>query len=199
MVNIDKHRYKKEGLLSKLPYIDADSYIKLTSSLDKGKEYGGSFKQKQGTNELHIDYMTGGGNSSIVLPTFYYEHHTHPSKCTSKSNCALGMPSVPDMINILSRCTEGNLCHFVFAHEGVFSVGVKSRYRKLYKENKNVHTIDKKKIRHQLNKLYNKFTNSSKMSYKSFSEIWLNEINGHDCPFKVDFFPTGKCACIPVL
>ena len=196
-MKFDKKKYQKKSESTSKLHIDVESYNKLMHSLDDGKEYGGSFK-KNG-KKLHIDYLTGGGKSSIVLPTFPYEHHTHPSKCLSKDNCALGMPSVPDMVNILGRCTEGNQCHFVFAHEGVFVVGIKDKYKKLYKQNKSIHSIDKKKINRQLENLYDRFSESERMSYERFSKIWLKEVNSEDSPFKVDFFAVGDCACVPDL
>ena len=172
------------------PIVSLPSYKKLEKALKSSKyEYGGYFNHNKNLNELEVDYVTGGSRNSINLPISHFEFHTHPNKCLSKKNCALGMPSIPDMLNILDRCTKDNKCHFVFAHEGTFVVGIKSPFRRLYHNDINILKKDKHLLKKRLYNLYNKFDDSVHMSYNEFLRIWMKYINADDSMFRVDFYP----------
>ena len=182
------------------PIVSLDSYKQMEKALNTSKhEYGGYFNHDTNVNELRIDYLTGGTRDSINLPISNFEFHTHPNKCVSKSNCALGMPSIPDMVNIFERCTQNNLCHFVFAHEGTFVVGVKNEYKSLYLKKKEQQKNDRKILKKRLNSLYQKFDNSSKMTYGEFLKIWMKYVNADDSFFRVDFYPKYIGPVVPHL
>ena len=192
-----KHYYSQKN---HRPMVSLKAYDSMEKALNTSKyEYGGYFEHDPKVNELNVDYVTGGSKDSISLPISTYEFHTHPNKCYSKHNCALGMPSLPDMLNIFDRCTQKNECHFVFAHEGSFVVGVKNEFRNLYLRDPKLCAQDRKGLKGRLKTLYDKFDKSSRMSYKEFLQIWLRYINAADSYFRVDYFPKYIGPTVPSL
>jgi hypothetical protein len=195
MVDYYQHKeYDLDGESHARPIISKEAYDRLVETMGTQYEVGGSLVVNGET--MDIDKYVDGSKGSISLPVSKFEHHTHPGKCESKADCALGVPSVNDMENILNRSTKGNFCHFVIAHEGTYAVKVRESYREHYNLNSEDKERALKRVRKELSKLQTEFSGSS-MSYPRFQRLWMREINSSTSPFRVDFFSFNVGPVLP--
>ena len=115
-------------------FLDPVDAKRIRMSLSSGKEIGGIMRLDPTTNILRSEPFISGDRTSINIPLGKFEFHTHPNKCLSKKKCALGVPSIEDLENIYDRGADGNCYHLVFAHEGLYVVGLKPEYRGIFRQ-----------------------------------------------------------------
>jgi len=101
--------------------IHPQSWSRIIKAIDTTQEFGGNFFYDKQTNSLKIDDSTvvHGEFDNVVIPHGRYEFHTHPSKCKG-SVCALGIPSVADIVIHLEDVNKDTLAHFVFEKHGMW-------------------------------------------------------------------------------
>jgi hypothetical protein len=172
----------QSGTRHNYPFVKMSDYKRIYQSMATGKELGGTFSLGK-DNSLTIASFSDGQTASVDVPLSPYEFHTHPNTCNSKKNCALGVGSVQDLSNILERSSSGNICHFVFAIEGVFVIKVRRDSPDFMKRNFGQKTLQ------ELKRLQVAFAQTSQ-TYKEFREEWLQVMNNSGC-FEVDYFPLG--------
>jgi hypothetical protein len=102
------------------PQMCAKTQNFLTSLLDAPNEVGCTFEIAEDGQSFHLTEaqmgkMTGlkGARASVDVDIGILEGHTHPSTCTSRSQCAVGPPSSSDLVNVKARHHSGNRQHIV--------------------------------------------------------------------------------------
>ena len=165
--------------------IDSNSYQKMKDQLKKSHEVGGVFVQ-QGNNLIPRFTSNGNSNSITVESNIPFNFHTHPGTCDNKMSCSLGMPSSQDMKQILAAAKEGNVAHFVVAHEGLYVVQVRCDLLQQYIQNA---SSTASAIRNKFKSFQQNF-NKSHVHYDSFIPQWIQFANKNG--FHVLFYPEGS-------
>ena len=140
-----------------------------------------------------------GEVDNVTIPHGPYEFHTHPSLCTN-GRCALGIPSVADIIIHLEDVNTDNLANIVFEKDGVWLMIPSAHLRGAAKthlvKNAKKHTEKMLQLLSQFN--MHDYANS----YKKLATRWLHE--AHKVGIHMVFVPimTGQSSpffTVPVL
>lgn len=165
--------------------IKIEDYMVLRAQLEKTHEVGGIFKL-QGRNLVPIFTSNGDSNSIHVNNQVPFNFHTHPGVCRNKHSCSLGMPSSQDMKLILDSAAQGNVAHFVIAHEGIYIVQVDCRLLRQYRQY-GASVIDRVKL--DFKQFQDNFSTNG-MSYEQFIPAWIQFARSRG--FNVLFYPNGS-------
>lgn len=155
-------------------YIDPSDYQMLRSYLNKNEEVGGYFDLAGGGRMIpHIS--TNGGHNSISMDGSHpYLFHTHPGRCDNIANCSFGMPSSQDMKQIYNAALEGNIAHFVIAHEGMYVIQANC-------------SILGRGAGDAIQEKFKQFQNSLQTDYDRFMIEWIEFAN--QTGFRVLYYP----------
>ena len=161
----------------------------MRAKLQTGREVGGVLTVKSkdnggGAELIPVFNANGGSNSINVRSDVPYNFHTHPGVCQSKHSCSFGVPSSQDMRQILEAAVDGNVAHFVVAHEGLYVVQARCSLVAAYRHNKSIGDTTKQKFKN----LQDWFSKSS-LEYFQFISRWLQFANSDDAGFSVLYYP----------
>ena len=167
-----------------LLYLEQGDYLTMYKQLTRKHEVGGYFKLN-GNRLIPVYSSSGNSNSINMNNSSKFLFHSHPGRCVDKKNCSLGMPSSTDMAQIVQASSEGNIVHFVVAHEGLYLVQVRCDLVQTFNQNPQI----KEQIKNEFKQFQNQFSNSSE-SYDNFINNWIQFANQNG--FHVLYYPHGS-------
>lgn len=108
----------------------------ILKSLYKRNEFAGRFQFELKNNKMisSMINLKEGNSSSVETIPGLVNFHTHPFSCYNDEKCIFGSPSGEDMRELIRFGLQGNLCHLIFALEGVYVIQVNPCYLKILKE-----------------------------------------------------------------
>jgi hypothetical protein len=165
-------------------FISDTDYQSIRDNLGNGYEVGGRFVLNG--NQLVPEITTNGSKDTIQIESrFPYIFHTHPGVCKSRFNCSLGVPSSQDMKQIIEAAAQGNIAHFVIAHEGLYVVQARCALLQQYGQDSGVSD----KVKRTFKQRQLEFTLSGQ-EYYGFIQPWLKFANANG--FSVLYYPLGS-------
>jgi hypothetical protein len=165
--------------------LQKDDSKRIEDYLKLDHEIGGCLEFNCVTNKLEIKSTVSGEGSSIDLKVCKFEFHCHPNHC-NPGNCHLGVPSNSDLKNIAERSNEGNCCHIVFAHEGMY---VCSCNKARIKWSNSVFMENMHELLNKLKQEQDRFYSSGHKiyPYSLFQKRWLETLKHESSVFTVQF------------
>lgn len=70
-----------------------------------------------------------GKRNSIRYRRGPVDWHTHPAPCLGVDNCVMGLPSVPDLVNVCTGAHFDNLFHLLYSREGTYVLQMSPKLR----------------------------------------------------------------------
>jgi hypothetical protein len=100
---------------------DKKTWERIQKSVDSKREFGGNLIFDKTNKLLSIKRHSEvhGEYDNVVIPHAGYEFHTHPAHCNN-GICALGIPSVADIIIHLEDVNSKTLSHMIFERAGMW-------------------------------------------------------------------------------
>lgn len=142
----------------------------------KMSEQGGDTHIDHGSRTIHANKTVRGGYSRVDIPRGKVDYHTHPGRCLDDNNCTVGIPSPPDLINILFGVLKGTEVHLVYSREGTYAIYVKPELRNIILRQRRVPTDLKKAISHEFEGLHNTFKNTPSLPYSWYFRQWMSRV-----------------------
>jgi hypothetical protein len=156
--------------------LNASDHARILKEVDTNREFGGNFalRSHNGTRQLYIEKGGYGTLDTVDISRNIVEFHTHPRKCVD-DDCALGVPSPPDITNILIGSAFGTQYHVLYSSDGVFVISVpKSIQAELSDERSFLRFV--KRFIPRLYKVFNEHV-KGRLSYAKFRDRYMRVIH----------------------